>query len=40
MLNGKKQEALEIAQKSLELAGDEKRAQTHINQLIQKIEQS
>jgi len=40
MLNGKKNDALEIAQKSLELAGEEKDAQTVINQLIQKIQQS
>ena len=40
MMNGKKDDALEIAYKSLELAGEEKNLQMSINQLIQKIEQS
>ena len=40
MMNGKKEDALEIANKSLELAGKERNVQMAINQLIQKIEQS
>ncbi len=40
MMNGKKEDALEIAHKSLELAGDQRNVQLAINQLIQKIEQS
>ena len=40
MMNGKKEDALEIAHKSLELAGEERNLQMSINQLIQKIEQS
>jgi len=40
MMNGKKDDALEIAHKSLELAGDKRNVQLAINQLIQKIEQS
>ncbi len=40
MMNGKKEDALEIAYKSLELAGEKKNVQMSINQLIQKIEQS
>lgn len=40
MMNGKKEDALEIANKSLKLAGEEESIQMSINQLIQKIEQS
>lgn len=40
MMNGKKEDALEIAYKSLKLAGEEESIQMSINQLIQKIEQS
>ena len=40
MMNGKKDDALDIAHKSLELAGDQRNVQMSINQLIQKIEQS
>ncbi len=40
MMNGKKDDALEIANKSLELAGEERNIKMAINQLIQKIEQS
>ncbi len=40
MMNGKKDDALEIANKSLELAEGQKNIQRAINQLIQKIEQS
>jgi thiol-disulfide isomerase/thioredoxin len=40
MMNGKKDDALETAYKSLDLAGEKKNVQRAINQLIQKIEQS
>ena len=40
MMNGKKDDALEIANKSLELAEGQRNIQRAINQLIQKIEQS
>jgi hypothetical protein len=40
MMNGKKDDALENAHKSLELAGKEIHLQRAVNQLIQKIEQS